>query len=114
MKKIFCLLLVLCLGLVGCSSKDYSISKVIEGDDITTATVTLTKILDDSAIDDEEYLDSFIQELIRSIEFNEQASIIINDMNGSKIGSVVISKGDVVNYIFSPSYGDMISGKIEK
>ena len=114
MKKIVCLLLVLCFGLVGCSNKDYNVSKVIEGDNITTATITLTETVDNSVIDDEEYLENFIQELIRDIEFSEQAHIMINDIDGTKIGSVLISKGDTISYIFSPSYGDMISGKIEK
>lgn len=113
MKKIL-LLVILCLGLVGCSNKDYNVSKVIEGDNITTATITLTETVDNSVIDDEEYLENFIQELIRDIEFSEQANIMINDIDGTKIGSVLISKGDTISYIFSPSYGDMISGKIEK
>ncbi len=113
MKKIL-LLVILCLGLVGCSNKDYNVSKVIEGDNITTATITLTETVDNSVIDDEEYLENFIQELIRDIEFSEQANIRINDIDGTKIGSVLISKGDTISYIFSPSYGDMISGKIEK
>lgn len=113
MRKMF-YLSVLCLGLVGCSSNGYIVSKTVEGSDITTATITLTKPLDDSTIDEEEYLDVFIEDLINDINFNNQASIIINDIDGTKIGSVLISKGDTVNYMFSPIGGNTISGKIEK
>lgn len=114
MKKIGCLLLVLCLGLVGCSSKeDRTLSNAIKRNDYDFALEYYTQLQDSNKIEESTFedfkvmlknrLDSIIEEYVSEAEnydedkiydyYNEIKDIVNTDLNVAYLSDVKFMKG---------------------
>lgn len=124
MKKILCIILVcmMCVGLVGCDGSktdkvyEINVSETTKVRNIKTATVTLVDSIDESPIDDMEYVDTFLNDVWEDLKIKHEvgATVLIKEKSGNDCGSVQFNKSESsIDYIILPKGGSMKTGSMK-